>query len=193
MPAERRWDQREYRIVESASHNNNARTVIIETTTPGTSVPPHYHSRFSETFELINGSVSVHTGPADTSELAFKSTLTPLEPGKPMTVPLGWYHQFIVGNETSTFKCTLEPGDIGFENMLKVLDGLKRDGEFDQLEEDDVFLAVLMDLTDAHPLWKDGEMLINVRKERSEAIEQMKEDLLKKYDTPEALARLMAD
>ncbi|BAE63960.1 unnamed protein product [Aspergillus oryzae RIB40] len=153
MPAERRWDQREYRIVESASHNNNARTVIIETTTAGTSVPPHYHSRFSETFELINGSVSVHTGPADTSELAFKSTLTPLEPGKPMTVPLGWYHQFIVGNE----------------------------------------IMVLMDLTDAHPLWKVGEMLINVRKERSEAIEQMKEDLLKKYDTPEALARLMAD
>jgi hypothetical protein len=69
------------------------------------------------------------------------------------------------------FKCTLEPGDIGFENMLKVFDGLKRDGELDKLEEDDVFLALLMDLTDARPLWMVGEILINVRKERSEAIE----------------------
>ena len=193
MPAERRWDQREYRIVESASHNDNARTVIIETTTPGTSVPPHYHGRFDETFELINGSVSVHAEPPGTSELAFQSNLKSLEPGKPVTVPLGWYHQFVVGDETSTFKCTLEPGNFGFENMLKVLDGLKRDGQLDKLEEDDVFLAVLMDLTDAHPLWEAGEMLNNVRKERAGEIEQMKADLLKKYDTPEALARLMAD
>lgn len=193
MPAERRWDQRIYRIVESASQNNGARTIIIETTTPGTSVPPHYHSSFNETFELIEGSVSVHSGPKDTPEPVFNSNLTPLQPGQPVTVPLGWYHQFVVGDEMSTFKCTLEPGSVGFEGMLKVLDGLKKDGELDKLEESDVFLAVLMDLTDAIPLWEFGEKLAGVRREKGREIEEMKKELLAKYDTPEVLARLMAE
>jgi hypothetical protein len=45
MSAERRFDQRRFHLEESVRHNGGARTVFIEHMTPGTTVPPHYHSR----------------------------------------------------------------------------------------------------------------------------------------------------
>lgn len=45
MSAERRWDQRRFHLEESLTQNGGARTVFIEYMTPGTTVPPHYHTR----------------------------------------------------------------------------------------------------------------------------------------------------
>lgn len=45
MSAERRWDQRRFHLEESLTQNGGARTVFIEHMTPGTTVPPHYHTR----------------------------------------------------------------------------------------------------------------------------------------------------
>lgn len=45
MSAERRWDQRRFHLEESLTQNSGARTVFIEYMTPGTTVPPHYHTR----------------------------------------------------------------------------------------------------------------------------------------------------
>lgn len=45
MSAERRFEQRRFRLEESVTQNGGARTVFIEHMTPGTTVPPHYHTR----------------------------------------------------------------------------------------------------------------------------------------------------
>lgn len=45
MSAERRFNQRRFHIEESITQNGGARTVFIEHMTPGTTVPPHYHTR----------------------------------------------------------------------------------------------------------------------------------------------------
>lgn len=45
MSAERRWNQRRFHLEESLTQNGGARTVFIEYMTPGTTVPPHYHTR----------------------------------------------------------------------------------------------------------------------------------------------------
>jgi hypothetical protein len=56
----RKYDQRRFIIEESASLNGGKRTIFIETVTPGTSVPPHFPTRFSETLDLVSGSMTVH-------------------------------------------------------------------------------------------------------------------------------------
>lgn len=45
MSAERRFNQRRFHLEESHTQNGGARTVFIEHMTPGTTVPPHYHTR----------------------------------------------------------------------------------------------------------------------------------------------------
>lgn len=45
MSAERRFNQRRFHLEESLTQNGGARTVFIEHMTPGTTVPPHYHTR----------------------------------------------------------------------------------------------------------------------------------------------------
>ena len=160
--------------------------------TPGTTVPPHYHNRFSETFDLLRGSVTVyHTDQLDI-ELLEKSASS-LAIGDPKTVEPGRYHQYSVGDEVTTMRVTLTPGDLDFERLLKILDGLARDGELEKHSADLVMMAVVMDLADAHLIGPAREMLDGVYATRGQEVYARKEELLKTYDTDEALGRLIGD
>lgn len=53
MSAERRFNQRRFHLEESLTQNGGARTVFIEHMTPGTTVPPHYHTRQYKPIILI--------------------------------------------------------------------------------------------------------------------------------------------
>ena len=186
---DRRWDERRFLIEESATENGGKRTIFVETMTPGTSVPPHYHTRFSETFDLISGSMTVYQTDQPDVEVLEKSALS-LEIGAPKTVKPLLYHKYTVGNEVTTLRATITPGDLDFERVLKILNGLAGDGEIEKVGNDVVLMAVIMELCDAHLIGPAKSMLDEVYATRTDEVRARKDKLLAKYDTEEALEGL---
>ncbi|CAG9939915.1 unnamed protein product [Clonostachys rosea f. rosea IK726] len=190
MSAERRWDKRRFQLEESTTLNGGSRTIFIETMTPGTTVPPHFHSRFSETFDLISGSMSVY----DSSEPdldALEASAQKLEVGKPVTIIPGQYHKYLVGDEETVLRVIVTPGDADFERLLKIMNGLDEDGELQKLGDSVVLMAIIMGLGDAQLIGPAKEMLDGVRATKGEEIEELRKRLLAKYDTEEALQGLL--
>ena len=192
MSSERRWDQRRFKLEESSTQNDGARTVFIEHLTPGTTVPPHYHNRFSETFDLISGSMQVFT--TDEPDLAkLEASPQDLEIGKEVTVEPGRYHQYKVGiTENNVLRCTVAPGDADFERLLMIMNGLGRDGRLEEHGDSVVLMAVIMELSDAHLIGPAKEMLDGVRREHGAEILQLKGELLSRYDNDDSVRALMA-
>lgn len=191
MSSERRYDQRRYVIEESTTQNNGARTVFIEWMTPGTTVPPHWHNRFSETFDLISGSMSVYSS-ANPDLAVLDSTAKKLQIGTKVTVPPGMYHKYLVGDEDTVLRAIVTPGDADFERLLTVLSGMMEDGEMEGgMGNSEVLMAVVMGLADAHLIGPAGEMMAQTRRDKAEEIEALRKKLLDKYDTKEGLEKLM--
>lgn len=202
--AQRRWDQRRFILEESVRTTNGARTTFIEHMTPGTTVPPHYHNRFSETFDLISGSMSVYSmdpSTLDKNKLdasgadleALEASTQPAIIGERLTVQPGYHHRYQAGDEDTTLRCIVTPGDADFERLLMIMNGLAADGKLQALGDSVVLMAVIMDLSDAHMLGPAKDMLDGVRRDHAEEVKALKEDLLAKYDTAENLAALMAN
>jgi mannose-6-phosphate isomerase-like protein (cupin superfamily) len=189
MSTERRWDERRFQIEESTSSNGGKRTVFTETMTPGTSVPPHYHTRFSETFDLISGSMTVFKSDQP-SISALENSATTLQIGAPQTVKPMLWHKYTVGDEVTRLRATITPGNLDFERVLKILDGLRRDGEVEKLGNDVVLMTIIMELTDAHLVGPAKGMLDEVYAKRGDEVQARKDELLGRYDTDEALRRL---
>ncbi|CAH0028060.1 unnamed protein product [Clonostachys rhizophaga] len=190
MSAERRWEQRRFQLEESTTLNGGARTIFIETMTPGTTVPPHFHSRFSETFDLISGSMSVY----DSSEPdldALEASAQKLEVRKPVTINPGQYHKYLVGDDETVLRVIVTPGDADFERLLKIMNGLDADGELQKLGDSVVLMAIIMGLGDAQLIGPAKEMLDGVRATKGKEIEELRKSLLAKYDTEEALQGLL--
>ncbi|KAF5708104.1 cupin 2 conserved barrel domain-containing protein [Fusarium mundagurra] len=191
MSSERRWDQRRFRLEESTTLNDGKRTIFIETMTPGTTVPPHFHTRFSETFDLIQGSISVYKS-IDPDLDALEASAQPLEVGKPQTVTPNLFHKYLVnGDEGAVLRAILEPGDADFERLLKIMNGLDADGKLAKMGDSLVLMAVVMELSDAHLIGPAKGILDGVRRDKKDEIEKLKAELLKAYDTEEALQRLL--
>ncbi|KAI7761079.1 hypothetical protein LZL87_011484 [Fusarium oxysporum] len=191
MSSERRWDQRRFRLEESTSLNDGKRTIFIETMTPGTTVPPHFHARFSETFDLIEGSISVYKS-TDPDLDALEASAQPLEVGKPQTVTPNLFHKYLVNDDGGAIlRVILEPGDADFERLLKIINGLDADGKLAKMGDSLVLMAVVMELSDAHLIGPAKGMLDGVRRDQKDEIEKLKAELLKAYDTEEALQGLL--
>ncbi|VUC26657.1 unnamed protein product [Clonostachys rosea] len=190
MSAERRWDKRRFQLEESTTLNGGARTIFIETMTPGTTVPPHFHSRFHESFDLISGSMSVYKSTEPDLDVLEASTQE-LQVGKQATMDPGQYHKYLVGGEDTVLRVILTPGDADFERLLKIMNGLDEDGELQKLGDSVVLMAVVMELGDAQLIGPAKDMLDGVRAEKGEEIEALRTRLLAKYDTEEALQALL--
>ncbi|TPX11537.1 uncharacterized protein E0L32_007748 [Thyridium curvatum] len=187
MSAERRWDKRQFQLEESTTLNGGARTIFIESMTPGTTVPPHFHNRFSETFNLISGSIAVYSSSEPDLDL-LESSAQDLEVGKPVVVEPGRFHKYKVGgNGNSVLRVTLTPGDADFERLLKIVNGLAVDGELASMGDSLTLMAVIMGLSDANLIGPTKEVLDGVRAEKKDEVEALKTKLLAKYDTEEAL------
>ncbi|KFY25039.1 hypothetical protein V493_04868 [Pseudogymnoascus sp. VKM F-4281 (FW-2241)] len=191
MSAERRWDQRQFHLEESTTQNGGARTIFIEYMTPGTTVPPHFHTRFAETFDLISGSIYIYT--STTPDLdALETSVQPVEIGKPATVEPGLYHKYKVGAEQTELRVILTPGDADFERTLMIMNGLNADGKLAGMADSMLLMAVAMKLCDANIIGPAAEVLEGVMAEKKDEIEALRKDLLGKYDTEEALSALLA-
>jgi len=105
------------KLISSADVN---RTSVLEMNIlPTEKTPWHYHTLFSETFEILKGTLEVGKG---------KDTLH-LKPGDIATIQPNekhYYHN--ISKEECIVKATLNPGNKNFENSLFILKGLAKDG-----------------------------------------------------------------
>ena len=196
MSAERRWDTRRFRLEESTAHNGGKRTVFIEHMTPGTTVPPHYHTRFSETFDLLSGSMTVYSSSqphsAEPDLAALDASAQQLELRREVTVAPNIYHKYLVGPEETALRAIVTPGDTDFERLLMILNGLAEDGELKALGNSATLMAVIMGLSDAHLIGPAKEMLDSVKEDKKQEVEDLRTRLLEKYDNNESLNKLLA-
>ncbi len=86
---------------------------------PGEKTPWHYHSLFSETFEVLKGTLEVGKG----------KEIHHLMPGDSATIQPNekhYYHN--VSDEECIINTTINPGNQNFENAIFILKGLANDG-----------------------------------------------------------------
>lgn len=189
------YAQRRYLLEESITTTDGARTTFIEYMTPGTQVPPHYHKLFSETFDLISGpmtvysSVQPHDQEADLE--ALERSATEVKVAERVIIEPTVYHQYRVGDADAVLRVILTPGHANFERLLKILDGLAEDGQIEQMSANPLLMAIVMDLADSYLLGPAKSALDTVRNEKREEIEELRKELLAKYDTDAVLQRLM--
>src|ERR1039457_3400965 len=128
---------------------------------PGTSVPPHFHTRFSETFDLVKGSMKVYkTKQPDVDKL--ESSAQSLQVGDPKIVEPFLYHRYTVGDEVTTLRATLTPGHLNFERVLKIMNGLADDGELGKYSDDVLLMGVIFEVTDTHLIGPTKKMVEDV-------------------------------
>jgi quercetin dioxygenase-like cupin family protein len=105
------------KLISSVDTKKNS--VLEMNILPGENTPWHYHTLFSETFEVLKGTLEVGKGKA----------IHHLKQGDTATIEPNEKHYF---HNVSTEECivttTLSPGNKNFENALFILKGLAKDG-----------------------------------------------------------------
>lgn len=105
------------KLISSVDTNENS--VLELSILPGEKTPWHYHTLFSETFEVLKGTLEVGKG----------KDIYHLKQGDTATIQPNEKHYYNnVSNEECIIKTTLNPGNKNFENSLFILKGLAKDG-----------------------------------------------------------------
>jgi quercetin dioxygenase-like cupin family protein len=102
-----------------SSADAGQKSVIELNVLPGEKTPWHYHTLFSETFEVLKGTLKVGKG-HNTFHLIKGDTAT-IEPNEKH-----FYHN--ISREECIITVTLDPGNKNFEDSLFILKGLAEDG-----------------------------------------------------------------
>ncbi len=105
------------KLISSADTNKNS--VLELNILPGEKTPWHYHTLFSETFEVLKGTLEVGKG-KDIHHLK-QGDIATIKPNEKH-----YYHN--VSNEECIITTTIDPGNKNFENFLFILKGLAKDG-----------------------------------------------------------------
>jgi len=104
------------KLINSA--DTNKKSVIEMNILPGEKTPWHYHTLFSETFEILKGTLEVGKG----------KNIYQLKQGEVATImPNERHYYHNVSKEECIVKATLNPGNKNFENSLFILKGLAKD------------------------------------------------------------------
>jgi quercetin dioxygenase-like cupin family protein len=105
------------RLIQSA--DTHASSVMELNILPGEKTPRHYHTLFSETFEILKGTLEVGVG----------KNIHQLKQGDIATIkPKEKHYYHNVSQEECIIKAILNPGNKNFENSLFILKGLAKDG-----------------------------------------------------------------
>ena len=105
------------KLINSADTNNES--VIEFSIIPNEKTPWHYHTLFSETFEVLNG----------TLEVGLDDHLHQLKKGDKVTIQPNHKHYFNnISTDDCLIKVTVSPGNKNFENALAISKGLAKDG-----------------------------------------------------------------
>jgi mannose-6-phosphate isomerase-like protein (cupin superfamily) len=101
-------------VMESCTANGGIRSVIEGVYAPGSMAPTHFHTKFNETFEVVEGELTVWRNKE-------KITLTP---GKKATIEKGVLHSFKnISKNSVKLILTLEPGLEGMEQNVRIVKG----------------------------------------------------------------------
>ena len=107
-------------FLETSASTGGRRTLIEIELAPGGGNPPHYHTNFSERFEVLEGELQVLLG---------TETQT-LRPGETKTAYRNTLHCFKnPTDKTVRFLVDIQPGSTGFERALQIAYGLATDGK----------------------------------------------------------------
>lgn len=105
------------KVVSSA--DTSKESVIEFNIVPNEKTPWHYHTLFSEVFEVLNG----------TLEVGNNNQILQLKKGDVATIKPNERHYFHnISNEDCLIKVTVIAGNKNFENSLLILKGLAKDG-----------------------------------------------------------------
>jgi quercetin dioxygenase-like cupin family protein len=105
------------KLISSAEKNRDS--IIEFNIIPDEKTPWHYHTLFSETFEVING----------TLEVGLNKQVSWLKKGDTVTIKPNEKHYFHnVSKDDCLIKVTVSPGNRNFENALLISKGLAKDG-----------------------------------------------------------------
>jgi quercetin dioxygenase-like cupin family protein len=105
------------KLISSVDTDKNS--VLEVNILPGEKTPWHYHILFSETFEVLKGTLEVGEG-KDIHHLK-QGDIATIKPGEKH-----YYHN--VSSDECIITATLNPGNKNFENSLFILKGLAKDG-----------------------------------------------------------------
>ena len=163
-------------IKESVKTNKGKRTVIESEFMAGASIPPHYHRKFDKTFEVLEGEIKIWNG---NEELILKV-------GESATIKKDIVHNYQVGSSNVVLKTTLVPGNLCFENAIKVMQGIHKDGENADLgtveNNNMVYMAIISKLTDANFMGEAGAALETfLLSEEGKQVMYIQNELLEKY------------
>jgi quercetin dioxygenase-like cupin family protein len=103
---------------ELCEESNGTRTFAEITLKSGGKIPLHYHFEFSEYYEVLEGELKMQVG---------KEVKT-LHKGDYLLIPVKTVHRYF--NESGydvKFKVVIQPGNIGYQLLVSVLNGLARD------------------------------------------------------------------
>jgi len=103
---------------ELCEESNGTRTVAEITLKSKGKIPLHYHFEFSEYYEVLEGELKMQVG----------KEIKTLNKGDYLLVPVKTIHRYF--NESGKdvrFKVVIQPGNIGYQLLVSVLNGLARD------------------------------------------------------------------
>lgn len=131
-------------FMQTAVATNGRITTLQVTLMPGGGTPLHYHRNFSETFVVVEGTLTI----------TLKHKTISLAAGQKLTVEKGQVHCF--SNESVApvvFTTVILPGSEGFENSLRILYGLAGDNKTDDkgMPKSLLALAVVSAISDMRP------------------------------------------
>ena len=107
-------------FIRTAKESNGQVSELELTLLSGGHNPLHYHKCYSETFTAIEGEVGIGLGRMDKKIL---------KPGNSCTFePYNHHYFFNPTDKKIKFKIEIKPGHEGFENSLRILYGLAKDG-----------------------------------------------------------------
>lgn len=110
----------EVTFVLTAGETHGEKSVVEIRIGPKATGPPlHYHSTFTETFEVLEGELTLRVG----------STTRRLTAGERLTVAVNQRHTFWSESALPTrFRGTIEPASADFEHCFRIAFGMARDG-----------------------------------------------------------------
>jgi len=108
-------------FLKTVQETRGANTLIEVELSAGGGVGLHYHKAYTETFECLEGELSVQSG----------KEIRVLKPGdRPATINVNVLHRFFnTSVQSCRFLVTISPGSRGFEESLQIAYGLARDGK----------------------------------------------------------------